>query len=151
MADIITVIVKPGEAAQVHSMPNTYEALKEALGGIIEPVRLGCIIPGREIVAWVNEEGMLLGLPWNRMLPTGRPLAGTIVVTAEVPGDEGRVNTGLNGLEAMIVIRTFNDCKWLDCSPASFESFEDMTGHSPIQIVEFNDHGDDESRNAKGK
>jgi len=115
-------------------------------------VRLGCIIPGREIVAWVNEEGLLLGLPWNRMLPTGQPLAGTIVVTAEVPGDEGRVNASLSPVEAQQVEFLFDKaCEWLDGSPASFESFEAMTGQSPIQIVEFNDHGDDESRNAKGK
>lgn len=133
------VIVEPGKPARRHEMPNTYEALNAVLGGLIEPVRLGSIKPGRGITAWVNEEGMCIGLPWNRMLPTGAPLAGTIVITAEVPDDEkGFKNVDLTDLEEKVVIHTFNvECKMLDGSPASFESFEEMTGEPPIQVIPF--------------
>lgn len=57
---IMAVIKKPGEIAEMKKIPNTLEAFQETVGGYIETVTLAsyCIII-------CNEEGRLLGLPFN--------------------------------------------------------------------------------------
>ena len=64
---------------------NTLEALQEAVGGYIETVRLRV----DNAVMIVNEEGLLLGMPYNATASAlaGQPIVGTAVVVG-VNGDE---------------------------------------------------------------
>lgn len=60
-------------------IPNTLEALQDQVGGYIETVKLST-----EIIAIVNEEGHLMGLPKNRHM-TG--IVGPMVLVHNEPGD----------------------------------------------------------------
>ena len=65
---------EPGRRAQVVEIENDLRTLQEAVGGYIETVTLPyglCII--------CNEEGRLMGLPFNTIF-AGIPLVGTFLV-----------------------------------------------------------------------
>ena len=82
MQELIQVIVKPpGELPEVRTIPNTLEALQEIVGGYIETVTVET-----DLVAIVNEEGRLMGLPYNVHL-CGVPIVGPLIF-AGVDGDE---------------------------------------------------------------
>ena len=64
----------PGRMPEFREIPNTLEALQEAVGGYIETVTIdtdACIV--------CNEEGRLLGLPYNRNV-LGIPFYGPILI-----------------------------------------------------------------------
>lgn len=50
----------PGKSPELIEVENTLTALQEQVGGHIEVLSLG-----RKVVAILNEEGLLLGLPYN--------------------------------------------------------------------------------------
>ena len=60
MATIEAIVIDPGEPARLVEIPDTLEALQGLVGGYIEGVF------GEEAVIYVNEEGLLLNLPFNR-------------------------------------------------------------------------------------
>lgn len=65
--------IDPGCAPQLADIPNTLEALQQAVGGNIEMITVRLDIRGlRPLVLIVNEEGRLMGLPANGslMVPT---------------------------------------------------------------------------------
>ena len=63
MRDEITVLkVEPGKPPEVVSMANTLRAMQEMVGGYIE------IVPLDDACLVCNDEGKLLGLPFNRAL-----------------------------------------------------------------------------------
>ena len=71
---------EPGEKPRIVSIPNTLEALQEAVGGRIETVRLfedACLV--------CDEEWRLKGKPYNNIL--GVEFGGTILL-AGVSGEE---------------------------------------------------------------
>lgn len=78
---MIAIKKNPGEKSQVVDIPNTLEALQDAVGGNIETVTIAsdaCIV--------CNEEGRLMGLPYNcRIL--GLDFAGTVLIVGTC-GDE---------------------------------------------------------------
>lgn len=130
------VIVKPGEDAKATVLPGAFEALQKAVGGYVEPIVLGHPEPHREIVAWVNEEGLLYALPWNRVLPDDTPLAGTIVVTATRLGADGRENCGLTIAEARRVIEFFDsECRRLPPEPSSVDECELISNRPSFQMI----------------
>lgn len=58
------VLVEPNKSARVEDIDDSYESLSDIVGGYIE-----AIYPFDENVALVcNEEGKLMGLPFNRAL-----------------------------------------------------------------------------------
>ena len=79
---------EPGEKPRIVSIPNTLEALQEAVGGNIETVRLfedACLV--------CDEEWRLKGKPYNNIL--GVEFGGTVLLVGvngeefcDVPGGE---------------------------------------------------------------
>jgi len=78
MNTITVIVADPGEEIIRKTIPNTLEAFQSLVGGFIEPISLP---DGRVLI--VNEEGILYGLPLNRLIQfDGRTLAlnGSIVL-----------------------------------------------------------------------
>ncbi|MCT1812634.1 DUF3846 domain-containing protein [Micrococcus luteus] len=68
------------------------EALQKAVGGFVEPV------PGEDFTAWVNEDGKVVGLPFNPRadrflhlaipdLPTWDCIVGPVIITGGADED----------------------------------------------------------------
>lgn len=74
-----------GKAHEVIEIENTLEALQKAVGGYIETVRLRV----DNAVIIVNEEGLLLGLPYNTGASefAGQSIFGTAIIVG-VNGEE---------------------------------------------------------------
>lgn len=69
------------DTRQIEELPNgDLATLQNAVGGYIEPVYLN------EMVMWVNEEGLLRGLPINlaATLMAGKQIVGDVVLEQEV-------------------------------------------------------------------
>ena len=78
----MTAIYKtPGEKPEVIDIPNTLEALQDKVGGHIE-----CLPISTDACLICNEEGLLLGLPYNGVF-LGRPIVGPVLVVG-VQGEE---------------------------------------------------------------
>ena len=61
---ITVLIVEPSKSPRITEIPNTLESLQQIVGGYIQ-----ALYPFADPVALIcNEEGKLLGLPWNRPL-----------------------------------------------------------------------------------
>ena len=69
---MFVIVMRPGAPAVVEEHPDTLKALQALVGGWIEPLPEPVLGVPHE--AYVNEEGLLQGLPENR------GYAGTIVV-----------------------------------------------------------------------
>lgn len=84
-------------------VPNTYEAIKDGLHGAM----LDYVRPNRQAGFYVDDEGMLTGLPLNVpvSLMAGMALYGPAVLTAADPDAEGETvaptETAAKALEAM--------------------------------------------------
>ena len=79
---ILVVIKEPGKAPTVEPLfDNTLESFQKAVGGYIETVTLAT-----DLVLICNEEGRLLGLPFNVDV-RGVSFVGTVVAAA-TKGDE---------------------------------------------------------------
>ena len=59
---IKVLIVKPGQAPYATEIPSTLESLQSHVGGLIQALYL------QDAAIICNDEGKLLGLPWNRPL-----------------------------------------------------------------------------------
>jgi hypothetical protein len=83
--EILVVIVEPMKKPYQKVIPNNLEAFKDIVGGWIENVTIGSTATGARISIVVNEEGKLIGLPYNRRI-IGRGgsdiLVGTFFITA---------------------------------------------------------------------
>lgn len=62
---IKVLVVEPMEIPRVQEIDNDLKAMQEIVGGLIEPVPL---YEDPEVCLVCNEEGKLLGLPYNRAL-----------------------------------------------------------------------------------
>lgn len=77
---MLTVLALPGcPPTRHHLKDSNLKSLQGAVGGPIE--LLSIHTPSGPLDVWVNEEGILLGLPFNRTVQ-GSPLVGPILVTA---------------------------------------------------------------------
>lgn len=74
-----------GRTHETIEIENTLEALQKVVGGYIETVRLRV---GNAVMI-VNEEGLLLGLPYNTVASgfAGQPIVGTALIVG-VNGEE---------------------------------------------------------------
>ena len=79
--DIRVLRIKPGNAPETITMPNTLEAFQAAVGGYIETVELDA-----NAVLVCNEEGKLIGLPANRQVG-GDVIAGTFLIVGADDGE----------------------------------------------------------------
>lgn len=66
------VISEPGKMPEVKEIEHTLEAMQSIVGGYVE-----CIALPHNIDVWLNEEGLLMNLPFNRYVG-GVPVVGTI-------------------------------------------------------------------------
>lgn len=79
--EIRVLLMEPGVLPRAATIPNTLEALQQAVGGYIEAVELEdgvCLI--------CNEEGKLMGLPANRRVGSDI-IAGTFLIVGEADGE----------------------------------------------------------------
>ena len=72
---IRVIIANPGKKPVVTEIENTLTAMQAVVGGYIDCLRAG------DLDLWVNDEGLLMGLPFNVMV-NGTPLVGPILVAA---------------------------------------------------------------------
>lgn len=77
MAEIRMLVKEHGGNPEVKEKPNTLETYQTLVGGYIEVVRRP-FFPG-DVIAIVDEEGVLKNRPANVLLPDGTLLAGTVV------------------------------------------------------------------------
>jgi hypothetical protein len=139
MKKIHVVVVNPGQDATVEQIPleGSFEAVQKLCGGYVETITL-TVQGHHRLTIYVNEEGLLMGLPWNRVVPGGSPLAGTLVVVAEICDDGEWLFNDMSAIMQMMVMAFFNinpDVKRLDPTPSSIEECERMTGRAAFQII----------------
>jgi hypothetical protein len=130
MAKIKAVLALPGLPAEVVEIENKYEAVRDAVGGIITTWR-GLGIPGT--VGYVHDEGLLIGLPWNRCHPeTKQYLAGPILIVGT--DNEGN-DISLTHAQALMAMHGLNSIMdMMDPEPSSLDKLEDLTGQPAISI-----------------
>lgn len=78
---IKVLVIEPGKNPEEREIDNTLEAMQEIVGGYIE-----CVTLTTDLVVICNEEGRLLGLPYNCTICSVN-FVGTIIM-AGVEGDE---------------------------------------------------------------
>jgi hypothetical protein len=101
---IQVVIVEPQKKPYIKTIPNELKAFNEIVGGYIESYFIGENVRGAQLFIFVNEEGKLKGLPFNRKIVTGDFLAGTFLISAvNMQGD----NISLTDQEAAKLVKTF--------------------------------------------
>lgn len=81
MSKIKVMVMEPRMAPYMTELDNSLEALQQAVGGYIE-----CFTFATDAAIICNEEGRLMGLPYNRTL-LGVDFVGTILI-AGVKGEE---------------------------------------------------------------
>lgn len=106
-AEIQVVIVEPMKKPYKKVIPNNLEAFKDIVGGWIENVTIDKTATGARVSIVVNEEGKLIGLPYNRRI-IGRGgsdiLVGAFFITAyNLEGD----NVSLSDDDADRLVRRF--------------------------------------------
>jgi hypothetical protein len=104
---IQVVVIEPMKKPYKKTIPNTLEAQQELVGGYIEIIRMGNTESGGSIAITLNEEGKLMGLPYNRRI-IGRGgsdvFVGTFFITAfNMQGD----NINLNDAECEKIMKKF--------------------------------------------
>lgn len=95
--EIQIVIVEPNKRPYKKMIPNTLAAMKEIVEGYIENLFIGETEKGARIGITLNEEGKLIGLPFNRRLIGSRGafdvLVGNVFITAyNLQGDAISLN-----------------------------------------------------------
>lgn len=96
------VKILPGEEPEPVEIPGSLESMQAIVGSFVEHVALT-----QTLDVWVNKEGLLLQLPYNRTLatPFGEiPLFGTILVTSH---DEQGETIGLTEGQVNFVMQLF--------------------------------------------
>lgn len=88
--DIKVVVMEVGKPAEVRNIPNDLKSFQNIVGGMLEAVTLG-----KAAVLWVNEEGLIYDLPFNRpiLTPNGRmDIVGNAFISGGVD-DDGNVKS----------------------------------------------------------
>lgn len=74
MKEIKVFVKEPGKAPEARTVPNTLEAFQRIVGGYIETFTVAT-----DLLIVCNEEGRLLGLPYNFTIPGGVDFVGTVI------------------------------------------------------------------------
>jgi len=102
------VVVEPQKKPYKKTIPNTLKAQQDLVGGYIEIIRMGNTETGGSLAITLNEEGKLMGLPYNRRIiaRNGSDIfVGTFFITAfNMQGD----NISLKDSECDHFIKKFN-------------------------------------------
>lgn len=99
------VVVEPDRVPFALTIDNSLEAMQEIVGGYIENITVGKTEKGAQLGIVVNEEGKLIGLPFNRRIINFDILVGTFFITAyNLQGD----NVSLSDEECAKIIRRFS-------------------------------------------
>jgi hypothetical protein len=102
--DIQIVVVEPGDLPYKKTIKNDYLEFQKIVGGYYENVTIGRSKTGGSFAIHLNEEGKLIGLPFNRKIIGFDILVGTFFITAfNKQGD----NISLTDKEADAFIRRF--------------------------------------------
>jgi hypothetical protein len=102
--EIQVVIVEPMTKPYKKMIKNDLAAFNKIVGGYIELVNIGRTESGGSVAITLNEEGKLLGLPFNRRIIDFDILVGTFFITAyNMQGD----NVSLTDLECEKYIKRF--------------------------------------------
>jgi hypothetical protein len=127
---IRAVLAKPGELASEIELENSYPAIRDTVGGIITQWN-GLGIPGT--VGYVHDEGLLIGLPWNRCYKTAKQyLAGNILV---VGTDTEGNDISLTDEQVKLVLYGLNRIMSLmEPTPSSIDELERLTGEPAVQV-----------------
>jgi Domain of unknown function (DUF3846) len=106
-SEILVVVVEPGRKPYKKVIPNELEVFKDIVGGWIENLFIGSTEKGARVGICLNEEGKLIGLPFNRRLVGNHVsdvIVGSFFITAyNMEGD----NVSLTDQEAEAFIRRF--------------------------------------------
>lgn len=98
------VVVEPLKKPYKKTIPNTLDAMSEIVGGYIEIVNMEKTQKGGRLAITLNEEGKLMGLPFNRKIMHFDILVGTFFITAyNMQGD----NISLSDEECKKLITRF--------------------------------------------
>jgi hypothetical protein len=105
---IQVVVIEPMKKPYKKTIENTLEAQQKLVGGYIEIVQMGKTETGGSLAITLNEEGKLIGLPYNRRI-IGKGgsdvFVGTFFITAyNMQGD----NISLTDEQCEKMIRRFN-------------------------------------------
>jgi hypothetical protein len=105
MQDKITIVVcNPGADAEETQIPNTLEAMQAAVGGYLEIIRTNGT-PLACFDVFVNEDGNMKGLAYNRRMPPGHNICGPLVVSkSDADGKQVSLTPG----EVALVIGAVN-------------------------------------------
>lgn len=125
---LTAILCQPGEDARVVEIEKGLEPLQQAVGGYIEELHLG-----EGVIAFVHEEGLIVGLPWNRQLGPQTYLAGPIIVVGVTESGETRSlrpDEQANVLRLLNVISTRLDHH----EAASFEQLESWVGATTFRF-----------------
>jgi hypothetical protein len=124
---MIAVLCPPGLDARVVETDGSLRALQAAVGGYIGELRLA---PG--IMAYIHDEGVLVGLPWNRRVGPNTYVAGPIIVVGIDDAGECR---SLAADEQRDVLRLLNViAPRLETKPATFEQLEAWLGEKAVRF-----------------
>lgn len=104
-------IARPGEPPRIEEISKGLRAMQEVVGGPIELVSVD------DLDLWVCEEGIPMGMPFNRTV-RGHPLVGTILVTSS---DREGETIGLTDAQARKAVDLLLD------SPAFYTSEDGRT------------------------
>lgn len=80
--EILIVVVEPEKKPYKKMITNDLEPMKEIVGGWIEHVTIGERRNGAKLGIILNEEGKLIGLPFNRRIIGYDDLVGNFFITA---------------------------------------------------------------------
>ena len=72
MKKIKIVVCEPGKSPEIREIDSDLKSMQDIVGGYIE-----CVALKNNIDVWINEEGLLMDLPFNRFV-NRQPLVGTI-------------------------------------------------------------------------
>jgi hypothetical protein len=108
---LTAILCSPGEDARIVEIEPGLEPLQKAVGGYIGEVRLA-----EGIIGYVNDDGLLVGLPWNRQLGPKTFVAGTMIVLGYDEAGEGR---GLTSDEQRQMLGLLNGVPRLNHTKAS--------------------------------
>ena len=92
------MVLEPDKSPEIKNIKNTLENFQAIVGGYIE-----CISIKNKIDLWVNEEGLLLDLPFNIEI-NGYKLFGTIFATGSPVNG---ISTGLSDKQIQILLKSF--------------------------------------------
>jgi hypothetical protein len=104
-SDLIkVVVVEPMKKPYVKMIKNDAKAFNDVVGGYFEIVNIGRTDTGATVAIHLNEEGKLLGLPYNRRIIGFDVLVGTFFISAyNMQGD----NISLTDPETQKFIKRF--------------------------------------------